>query len=429
MRNKLILLFSIFLISLTITSNGQKLVNSPYSRFNLGSIEPSGSFRSQGMGGISVSQRDNTSIYFSNPASYSSFDTISFIFDFGVDYTMGKLSDGESTYSSKDGNFDHLFFGFPLAKGWGLAAGISPYSNGYYKLTESVLDTDADYDPMIGEFSSYHAGDGGLTSVFLGSGINITKNFSAGINMTLLFGQMNRTNQFDFADYYNVFHNNTSEKLEISGINFDYGLQYRAKLGDNYFLNAGASLTSGKDYNTNYERLIYRYTAYSTKDTLSLTAVEGKSTYIPATMRVGISVGKVNKFTAGFDYISTNWSTAKIPGGTGNAADSRSYLFGLEFIPDKFSNYNLLKRLEYRIGGHAGDSYLILNGEQIKEIGASAGIGMTLRRTESLSKANLYLDYTRRSGSTANGLHSEDYFTVGISLNLYDWWFMKRKYE
>ncbi|MBK7131707.1 MAG: hypothetical protein IPH69_02480 [Bacteroidales bacterium] len=99
MRNKLILLFSIFLISLTITSNGQKLVNSPYSRFNLGSIEPSGSFRSQGMGGISVSQRDNTSIYFSNPASYSSFDTISFIFDFGVDYTMGKLSDGESTYS------------------------------------------------------------------------------------------------------------------------------------------------------------------------------------------------------------------------------------------------------------------------------------------------------------------------------------------
>lgn len=429
MRNKLILLFSIFLISLTIASNGQKLINSPYSRFNLGSIEPSGSFRSQGMGGISVSQRDNTSVYFSNPASYSSFDTISFIFDFGMDYTMGNLSDGVSNYSSNDGNFDHLFIGFPLAKGWGVAAGISPYSNGYYKLTESVLNTDADYDPLIGEFSSYHAGDGGLTSVFIGSGINITKNFSAGVNMTLLFGQMNRTNQFDFADYFNVFHNNTSEKLEISGINFDYGLQYRAKLGDKYFLNAGASITSGKNYNTNYERLIYRYTAYSNKDTLSLTAVEGKSTFIPATMRLGISIGKTNKFTAGFDYISTNWSTSKIPGGTGNAADSKSYLFGLEFIPDKFSNYSLLQRLEYRIGGHTGDSYLILNGEQIKEVGASAGIGMALRRTESLSKANLYFDYTRRSGSTANGLHSEDYFTVGISLNLYDWWFMKRKYE
>jgi hypothetical protein len=429
MRNKLILLFSIFLFSLTITSNGQKLINSPYSRFNLGSLEPSGSFRSLGMGGLSVSQRDNTSVYFSNPASYSSFDTISFIFDFGMDYTMGNLSDGISTYSSRDGNFDHLFIGFPLAKGWGIAAGIRPYSNGYYQLTESVLDTDPEYDPLIGEFSSYHAGDGGLTSVFLGSGINLNKNFSVGVNMTLLFGQINRTNQFDFADYYNVFHNNTSEKLEISGINFDYGLQYRAKLGSKYFLNAGASLTAGKYYNTNYERLIYRYTAYSTKDTLSLTGVEGKSAFIPSTMRLGISVGKTNKFTAGFDYISTNWSTAKIPGGTGNAADSKSYLIGLEFIPDKFSNYSFLKRLEYRIGGHAGDSYLILNGEQIREIGASAGIGIALRRTESLSKANLYFDYTKRSGSTANGLHSENYFTVGASLNLYDWWFMKRKYE
>ncbi len=46
-------------------------------------------------------------------------------------------------------NFDHLIMGFPLAKGWGVAIGIVPYSNGYYKLTESVHeDTDPDYDPL-----------------------------------------------------------------------------------------------------------------------------------------------------------------------------------------------------------------------------------------------------------------------------------------
>ena len=429
MRNKLLILLSISLFSFTITSNGQKLINSPYSRFNLGSIEPSGSFRSQGMGGSGVSQRDNTSIYFSNPASYSSFDTISFVFDFGVDYSMSRLTDDVSTYSSNDGNFDHLFIGFPLAKGWGFAAGISPYSNGYYKLTQSVLKTDAGYDPLIGEYSSYHAGDGGLTSVFLGSGIKLTKNFSLGVNMTLLFGQINRTNQFDFADYYNVYHNNTSEKLEISGINFDYGLQYTASLGNKNFLNAGLSFTSGKNYNTNYEHLIYRYTAFSTRDTILSDAVNGKSTYIPGTLRIGISVGKKDNFTAGLDYISTKWTDAKIPGSTGNAADSKSFHFGIEYIPEKLSNYSVLKRLEYRVGGHVGDNYLILNGEQVKEIGASAGIGIPLRRTVSLSKANLFVDYTRRSGSLTNGLHTENYFTVGASLNLYDWWFMKRKYE
>ena len=429
MRNKLILLFSIFLFSLTITSNGQKLINSPYSRFNLGSIEPSGSFRSQGMGGLSISQRDNTSIYFTNPASYSSLDTNSFVFDFGVDYSLSRITDGVSDYSSDDGNFDHMIMGFPLTKGWGLALGIMPYSNGYYKLTESVLNTDPDYDPLIGEFSSYHAGDGGITSVFMGSGINLTKNFSVGVNMTLLFGQINRSNQFDFADYYNVFHNNSSEKLEISGINFDYGLHYRASLGNKYYFIAGASLTSGKDYKTNYEHLIYRYTAYSTRDTLSISSVEGKSTNIPGTIRFGISVEKTNKFSAGIDYISTNWSAAKIPGSTGSFADTKSFLFGVEFIPDKYSNYSFLKRLEYRVGGHTGDNYLILNGEQIKEIGASAGIGIPMRRTQSLSKANLFVDYTKRSGSFSNGLHTENYITVGASINLYDWWFIKRKYE
>ncbi len=57
--------------------------------------------------------------------------------------------------------------------------------------------------------------------------------------MTLLFGQINRTNQFDFIDvedYTHVFHNNSSEKLEISGVNFDYGLHYTASLRINIFL-------------------------------------------------------------------------------------------------------------------------------------------------------------------------------------------------
>ncbi len=81
--------------------------------------------------------------------------------------------------------------------------GIVPYSNGYYKIAETVLEGDPDYDPLTGEYVLYHAGDGGFTNFFLGSGIKINKNFSAGINMTLLFGQIKRTNQFDFADYDN----------------------------------------------------------------------------------------------------------------------------------------------------------------------------------------------------------------------------------
>jgi hypothetical protein len=142
---------------------------------------------------------------------------------------------------------------------------------------------------------------------------------------------------------------------------------------------------------------------------------------------MGIAFGKKNKFTAGFDFITTKWSKARIPGSTGYAADTKSYLFGLEYIPDAFSNYSFMKRLEYRIGGHVEDNYLIINNEQVKEYGASLGLGMRLRR--SLSKVNIFLDFTRKSGSAANNLHTENYYTMGISLNLYDFWFVKRKYD
>jgi hypothetical protein len=427
MRNKIIFITLISLFSFAHKATSQKLINSPYSRFNIGSMEPAGSFRSLGMGGIGTSLRDNSSIYFSNPASYSSLDTNSFIFDFGLDYSKSILSDGVSTFASDDMNFDHLLIGFPIAKGWGAAAGIVPISNGYYKISESVLKGTPKYDELVGEYTSYHAGNGGFTNFFLGSGININKNFSAGINMTVLFGQINRLNQFNFADYYYVYNNSSTEKLQLGGINFDYGIQYTGSLKNDYFINGGISLTSGKYYNSKYEHLALRYTAYGSKDTISYISDDLTSAYIPGTLRLGISFGKKNKFTTGVDFISTKWSKSKIPGAKGYAADTRSLLFGAEYIPDKFSNFSFLKRLEYRIGGHIEDNYLIVNGEQIKEYGANFGIGLPMRRT--FSKTNLFFDFTRKTGSIVNNLHNENYYTMGISLNLYDFWFIKRKYD
>ena len=430
MRNKLLVIILISLFSFAYTATGQKLINSPYSRFNIGTLEPEGSFRSLGMGSVGTAIRDNSSIYFTNPASYCSIDTNSFIFDFGVDYGRNFISGGNSKYSSEDFNFHHLIIGFPLAKGWGLAAGIIPVSSGFYEITENVTSTDPVYDPRIGSYRIIHSGDGGLTKFFLGSGFQIGKNFSIGANMTLLSGQLNRTNQIifsDVTDYLNVFHDNSTESLQIKGINFDYGIQYTASLKNNYFLNIGTSLTSGNNYKSKYNQLSYKTSAFPVTDTIISVSDNSAKTFIPGTLRFGISFGKKNKFTTALDVIATKWSTSRIPGSTGYAADTKSVLFGAEYIPDKFSNYSFLKRAEYRIGGHYGNNYLIINGEQINEYGASIGLGLPMPRTP--SKVNLYIDYTRKYGSASSSLHSEDYLTIGISLNLYDWWFVKRKYE
>ncbi len=427
MRYKQILLILISLLAFALPAISQKLVNSPYSRFILGSMEPVGSFRSLGMGGVGVAMKDNTSVYFSNPASYSSVDTTSFVFDFGIDYSMNFLKDDKSEYFTDDMNFDHLIMSFPIKRGWGVSTGIIPISNGYYKMVNTVFADDAAYDPSVGPYASYHKGEGGFNNFFLGTGINITKNLSAGINMTILFGEVERLYNVDFADINNMYHNYAVERLQMGGVNFDYGLQYKATLSNNNFFNAGVSFTGGKSYNSQFNQLAYKYSAFGSKDTITYVADDSTRAFIPGTFRLGISFGKKDKFTAGFDYITTRWSEARIPGAAGYAADTRSFLFGLEVIPEKYSNYSFMKRIEYRLGAHYGKNYLYVHEEQIKEYGASIGFGFPMRR--SLSKTNLFIDWTHKYGSIANGLTTENWLTIGASINLYDFWFQKRKYD
>jgi hypothetical protein len=430
MRNKLITVIFFSLFSFVYTATAQKLIDSPYSRFNLGTLQSQGSFRGLSMGGVGTAIRDNSSIYYSNPASYSSLDTNSFVFDFGVDYGRNFIKGSSTKFSSDDINFNHLIMGFPLAKGWGFAVGIVPMSSGYYKITGEVTSATPGYDPIIGEYNIFHSGDGGITKIFLGTGLRIWKNLSIGGNLTFLSGQINRENQFIFSsaeDVSTTYHNSSQEKISISGIGTDWGMQYTIPLKNNYFINLGASLSAGTNYKSKYNQLSIKYTSYGIVDTIAFSAQNSAKIYIPGTLSLGISFGKKNKFTTAIDYIATKWSSSKIPGSSGYAADTRDLRIGAEFIPNRFANYSYLSRVEYRIGGHIGDNYLIINGEQIKEYGASIGIGLPLPKT--LSKANFYMDFTRKSGSLSNSLHNEDYISVGVSLNLYDFWFVKRKYD
>lgn len=427
MRNKLLLIICLLLFA-GLHSLAQKQVNSPYSRFNFGTLEPVGAFRSQAMGGASVALRDNLSIFFSNPASYAAFDTTSFLFDFGIDYSINRLKSGSESHKSDDMNFDHMILGFPLSRRIGIAAGIVPVSNGYYRLRNDVVSTDPEYDPLIGGYTSSHNGDGGFSQLFTGAGVELHKFLSAGVNMTILFGEINRTNKFVFEDSENFYHNNSNEKLQLNGINFDYGLQFTYPLKDNTFFNAGLTYTAAKKYNSDYENFVFRYNSFGSADTISFTSGESSPVKLPGTIKTGIAYGKLNKFTVAFDYITTAWSKSSIPGSEGYAADTKTFILGIEYTPERFSNFSFLRRMDYRIGGRFGDNYLLINGEQVKEMSITAGFGIPLRRGN-YSKANFFVDLTRRYGSETNGMHNESFITAGASLNLYDWWFRKRKYD
>ncbi len=412
-------------------ASGQKLVNSPYSRFNLGILEPSLSFRSAGMGGLAVALRDNSSVSYSNPASYSSLDTNSFLFDVGLDYTAAFLKDNVSKHFSDDMNFDHLVIAFPIMKNLGFAAGVTPYSNGYYFISRNIAEGDPEYNPIAGEVTIAHKGSGGITRAFAGTGITLLPGLSAGANINILFGSINRINETSLSSDPNFFNSRLEENITLNGFGYSGGLQYVVKLRNKKSFTAGVSYQFSNKYKSDYNNVFFRYTSYNlppySPDTLYKTDITGGTIRLPQTLNAGISFNIEEKLTAGVEYNVTNWSEATLMGTQALAPKVESFRVGIEYIPDRYSIYSPLERMEYRLGGYVSDNYLMIGDEQIKEFGITFGIGMLMAR--SWSKLNLYFDYNSRGGSLNNGLHRENCFSLGLSLNLYDYWFIKAKYD
>jgi len=415
----------IFLLALlTAGVSGQKNVLSPYARYGIGNIEQQGTFRTRAMGGISSGIRNNLTLNFLTPASYSSIDTTSFIFDFGLDYGVIRLREGDQTFYSQDLNFSHLMLGFPIMKGWGVVAAIVPYSNGAYNIVEQSTDNGG-ADKML----ERHTGSGGYQKALIGTGFSPGKHFSAGVNMIFLFGEITRINDFLFTEDNNLFNTRKFGSSAMNGIGWEGSMQFMAPLPKNRYINAGLTYTPGFNLKTVNQDVVFRFSNVQVTalamDTLSDVTVSTTSR-MPQTIRGGIAFGQNDKFTTGADIVYTVWSGASLPGTYGTYTDVISLHAGAEYIPDKFSNYSFFDRMEYRIGCRYSESYALYEGDNIKEYGITFGTGIPLRRSR--SRISLVVDLSNRGNPDA-GLPQETRISVGASLNLYDYWFLKRQYE
>lgn len=422
-RLSLICLFALVTAGLT----GQKNVSSPYARYGIGNLELQGNFKTLAMGGISSGVRDNLSLNYLTPASYSSIDTASFLFDFGLDYAVIKLKDSEQRYYSQDLGFSHLLLGFPIMKRWGFAAGIVPYSDGYYDIAE--VTTPDQGTEVAGQVYEDHKGSGGYQKVFIGTAVSPFKYFSVGVNGFIVFGDITRNNDYILTSDQNNFNTRKYSTTTIRGIGYEASAQVMIPLPDKKFINAGATYSPSFSINTGNDELIMRYSTVRTSlyafDTLYQSQTDAKGR-LPYTFRGGIAFGKKDKFTAGADVVYSGWSEAVLPGNYGTYANTLTLNAGAEYIPDRYSNYSFLNRIEYRIGCRYGESYALYGGNQINEYGITFGAGIPLRR--SFSRVSFFVDLSTR-GNTDGSNFRETRLSIGASLNLFDFWFLKAKYE
>jgi hypothetical protein len=408
----------------------QTNTDSPYSRFGLGMISPPGFERNRAMGGIGLGVRDNKYINYLNPASYSAQDSMSFIFDFGLTahYTYTESSSLNDTYYGA--NFDHLALSFPITKWWTASAGIRPYSKvGYSIMVE-------DYQENIGFIDYIYSGNGGLNQLFLGTAFKILNGLSLGANFNYLFGSidLNRSVNFplqDFSSYTDV-----ESRTIVNDFLIELGLQYTQRIGENSNITLGVIMANKSRIsaeNRVTKKNIFPGNADYVNDSTRVSPefiLEESSTkgniVIPFNLGIGLSYRFNDKLLIGLDFYQQDWTNTTFFNSSEPLTNSNHIHGGAEYIPDPNALRGYHNRIAYRIGGYFENSYLQLQDEQLKDYGISFGVGLPLRNTR--STFNLAFNAGRR-GTLENNLIRENYMFLSFSVTLYDFWFMKRKFD
>lgn len=186
-RKKRFSLLIAFLSITTVILAQQVGSNSPYSRYGYGLLMNPVSGASEAMGGISYGVRRSQEVNWTNPASYSKLDTLTFIFDFGISGHLARMKDGVSDPGDfYNGNLDYVAMQFPLFKKVGASIGLLPYSKmGYnFEAVRSLSNI---------QYRETYRGTGGLNQIYGGIAWEPVKNISIGANLSYLFGNFSRS--------------------------------------------------------------------------------------------------------------------------------------------------------------------------------------------------------------------------------------------
>jgi opacity protein-like surface antigen len=375
------------------------------------------------MGGASLGSRHSVQVNSANPASYSSNDSLSFVFEFGVDAKFSNYKSNTGTMKASDLNFRYLSLSFPISKRLGAGLGLQPYSDMGNEIVYSEIL------PNIGNVNYKYIGEGTTSKAYFGASVIPFKGLSVGANLNYIFGRINQNSTTNFDDA-TLFDLSSTEGTRLSDFTMSYGLQYDYKIKRNQYLTLGVTFESQSDVTAFHRLLSFKTITVGTSalvDTIQFRPESKDMIKLPSTFGVGLSYNKVNKLEINADYYYAAWSKSTFYGATDPVLTNQSrFSAGFEYIPEMFSIRSYVKRIKYRAGVHYENSYLILNNHQIKDTGVSVGAGIPFPKSK--STANIAFELGKQ-GTTEDDLVRNIYTKFSIYLNLYDYWFMKRKFD
>jgi hypothetical protein len=394
---------------------------SPYSRFGIGDISRNVLARNQALGGIGIGLRDPNHINYVNPAAGAAQDSMSFMFSTGITGNAMNLASSQGSHNVSNITLSHLALAFPVNRWWRAGFGLVPYSQMGYNIVDVELVQGAEH---------FYEGTGGINQFYFGNSIRLGPWFSAGVNVSYLFGSLTRTSSLRFTAGDDKFPVNVRTSDMVGDFHFRYGLQHHNRIGNRYSYTLGVIFENKTNLSTDHEKLIIReFTtgAGHVRDTISHTTGNRDNIELPANIGVGASFSRDNRFMIGADYSIQQWAETSFMGQHEESlVNSSSLNIGVQYVPGHADFRNYLNRIHYRLGFHHSNSYLELRGHQLTDQGITFGLGLPYRNTNTTFNFSVNLG---RRGTTENNLIRENYVVFNFSLSLFDYWFFQRRFD
>jgi hypothetical protein len=430
------LLIQFFLVLLCGTATAQTGTSSPYSSAALGELQFGGFTQHMGKGGLSRAEVSKNNFSPLNPATYANIDFT--VYDAGMKTNFGTLQTSTDEAAVSAGNFSHFGMAFPFntPKGMGVSFGLYQYTDVGYDIRNAVNDA-------VPSYYNLFRGNGGINRVYAGYGVEIFKNLNLGVNFNYNFGSIQSLSAKVYPNTDTHFSLSDEEYITYRGLDLDFGVQYTLQTKQISHTLA-ATFSPGTTLNGNGYR--YSETFFGRKfeqgtltsiDTIAFEDNVERNANKPMGYGLAYTVRNGEKWSLGVEFEQNNWSD--VTNDVGKAYfNNTKYAAGLAFVPQAAYDEtgNFLKKVRYSAGFRYEDLFYNFFDTQLSEFGISFGLGLPVVKSVRLdeekvavvSRVNISAEYARR-GTTANGLIQENYFKLGIGLNLNDKWFTKRKYR
>ena len=386
-------------------------VTTPYSKMGYGLLNDNVSSIQRSMGGVGYAMKGGRVINAMNPASYSNVDSLTYLWDVGIDLTnLWSEENGNKGYNF-GGGLDYLTGHFRITKGLGAAFGLVPYSSVGYS-----------YGGSIDNGSETRSGSGGFNQLFAGVGYEPIKNLSVGLNFAYLFGTTSNTTLIssNSASYF-------TRNMQIRDWNMQLGAQYSMPMSNGRdLLTLGAVFQPKKSFHGHAWGTSFD-SQDSKVDTIGYTSMSGNYEQ-PTSIGLGLSYNWNRKLIVEADYTYQKWSSAKyLPIGGFEAQtmqfdDRWKIAAGIQYTPNRRGSY--VGAMSFRAGAFYNHDYLNYNGNNVRDYGASIGIG--LPAPNSKTTINLGVEWRHRESSPVQ-LITENYLNITLGVNFNELWFWKSR--